>query len=162
MPKNIIGGKKFKKGKKLSVEIVRKYPTIKTLQQEYKNSDSDDFCYGKVISLLGGKQLSLINTSTNEEMLGIICGSMYKKVWIKVDDYVLCAKRIGLDRDIKQKKYDVIFKYNAEEVVQLIKDKEIVIEKKKDGGVIETIFESEDENENENLDENLDDFIDDI
>lgn len=115
MPRNIRGGSGFKKGKKNNDTIVRKFPTKSEFEKKGEST-----CYAQVISILGGKNV-LLNVE-GKEILGIICGSMYKKVYMVKNDYVLCSIRTNLKND----KCDIIFKYNNDEVKYLKKTGEII------------------------------------
>jgi initiation factor 1A len=129
--KNTIGGKRFKKGKKNTVTTTRKFP---------KKSDVDfgeTFFYGQVINVLGGKNVLLLDLERNIELIGIICGSMYKKEWLKKDDILLCSQRVELSNE---KKCDIVFKYTNDEVKILKKMNEIQYHDKIKNSLVDNIF----------------------
>jgi len=154
MPKNIIGGKGFKKGKKIDFTVARKFPTKKELEND---SNEELFLYAHVEAVLGGKNVSL-KSLTNKNLLGIIRGNMYKKVWLNKGDLVLCSKRINL----KDNKCDIIFKYNSDEVRTLKKLKEILPEiNVSDTTITNEIFNNENEMEKNNkIDNEIDNQTD--
>lgn len=158
MPKNLIGGKGFKKGKKFDSTISRKFPTKSELE---KDSNEESFLYAQVECILGGKHVSL-KSLNNEDLIGSIRGNMYKKVWLNKGDFVLCSKRIGLKDNI----CDIIFKYNSDEVRILKKSKEIVIQEQDNDDIIETIIANQIFTENQEDDlqdkQNIETDIDDI
>jgi len=142
MVKNTIGGKKFKKGKKIGSHVARHFPK----KSEY--SDINNFFYGQVKAILGGKNVMVLDLETNKEIIGIICGSMYKKQWLKKDDVLLCSKRIDLDNN----KCDIIFKYTNDEVKILKRLSEIHYHDNIKNSLLNNIFskseDSSDEEEN--------------
>lgn len=138
MTKNTIGGKKFKKGKKQSTIIVRNFPKI----SDYDNN-IDNFFYSKVINVLGGKNVLVLDLKNNKEVIGAICGSMYKKEWLKKDDVLLCSKRPELGGD----KCDIIFKYTNDEVKILKRNSEIEYHENIKNDLINNIFSKDDTSE---------------
>jgi len=88
----------------------------------------DGMEYCKVTKMLGNARLEGICSDGKTRMCKIR-GSMSKrrKVWISVDDYVLISLR-----DFQDDKADVIWKYNKDEVKELIKYGEIESEKEKE------------------------------
>ena len=99
MPKNTKGGKKHKTHKN-STESTKRPLLIKEPGQEY----------AIITKLLGNCRLE-IKCGDDKNRLGIIRGSMKKKIWLHVDDYIL----IGL-REFEDDKADIIHKYYPEEV----------------------------------------------
>ena len=82
MPKNIKGGKGAKKQKNHNSND----------NDKIIFKDGDDQDYGKVEKLLGNCRVQLI-CNDKEKRLGIIRGSMRKKVWINLNSVVLYCKR---------------------------------------------------------------------
>jgi len=107
MPKNLTGGNRAK-------SKANKNSNNKDTQLILKNPEEDQE-YAKVSKLLGSNMLSL-NCADGVSRLGLICGSMRNKVWIVLNDVVLISKRSYQDE-----KCDVIHKYSAEDVRNLIK-----------------------------------------
>lgn len=109
MPKNIKGGNKTKKGK-------NRRPPAKLI---FKNSviGTD---YALVVANLGNGrcELKLIKPNGFEAIQGIIRGSTRRQKFIK-NDIILVGNRNFLDSDSK-KVVDIIHKYNADHVQQLI------------------------------------------
>jgi initiation factor 1A len=154
MPKNLIGGKGFKRGKKVDYTIARKFPTKSNLEQD--SNGEDLFLYAQVDAVLGGKHVSL-KSLTDETLIGSIRGNMYKKVWLNKGDFVLCSKRIGLNDN----KCDIIFKYNSDEVQFLKKSKEILIQEQETNNFIENqIFTQQENAEEIEEDEKIDNLSD--
>jgi translation initiation factor 1A len=101
MTKNTIGGKGHKRGKNITTNS-RVIP--------FKNaSQGTDYAY--VLDMLGNGRMRVFCYSDGKERVGIIRGSMYKRVWIAKDDVIL----VGF-RDFQDNKCDVIFKYTQDEV----------------------------------------------
>jgi initiation factor 1A len=159
--KNTIGGKRFKKGKKNTTTTTRKIP--KKTDVEFGES----FFYGQVISVLGGKNVQVLDLERNIELVGIICGNMYKKEWLKKDDILLCSKRI----DICNTKCDIVFKYTNDEVKILKKMNEIQYHDKIKNSLVDDIFNKDESDEEierivvapqETIEELRDSDIDDI
>lgn len=100
----------------------------KTTSQRELVFKEDGMEYCKVTKMLGNARLEGICSDGKTRMCKIR-GSMSKrrKVWISVDDYVLISLR-----DFQDDKADVIWKYNKDEVKQLIKYGEIESEKEKE------------------------------
>ena len=132
MPKNIKGGNKHKKQKNtvhIDKDII------------YKNSEEQD--YGKVIKLLGNCRVLLL-CNDNKERLGIIRGSMRKKMWININNIILYSKRTYEDD-----KVDIIYVYNNEIVNEnsklMILNKCLKLENKEDD-----LFDNYEDSEEEN------------
>ena len=97
MPKNKIGGNKSKKQKN-------------TVPQENNNfplADNPDLLYALVLKKLGGKNISL-KCSDGKERVGRICGSMWKRSFMQIGDFVLISKR---DFSTTDNKCDILHKY---------------------------------------------------
>lgn len=108
MVKNIKGGKKFKlckKGPSRERELIFR---------------EDGQSYARIIKQLGDGRFEcqIFNTDTTTNVVGKICGSMRKRVWIKNGDIVLVS-----DRSFDSSNCDIIHKYNYDEA-QSLKDYE--------------------------------------
>ena len=108
MPKNTKGGKKHKTHKN-STESSKRQLFIKEPGQEYA-----------IVSKLLGNCRVEIKCGDDKIRLGIIRGTMKKKVWLTTDDYILVALR-----EFEDDKADIIHKYYPEEVNILKYEKEI-------------------------------------
>lgn len=146
MTKNTIGGKKFKKGKKQSSFVTRNFPK----RSDYKN-EINNFFYSKVISVLGGKNVLILDLKNNKEIIGIICGNMYKKEWLKKDDILLCSKR----PELGDTKCDIIFKYNSDEIKLLKRYSEIEYHETIKNDLVNNIFSKEDTSEDNETSEEI-------
>lgn len=111
--KNKIGGKKTKSMSSKHNEII--VPFI---------SKTNDTEYGKVISVLGGKNIQIKLLENNNTIIGILRGNMRKRVWLVCDDIVLVSKREYSDKFV-----DIIHKYPNEHVNKLYRLGEIVKDK---------------------------------
>ncbi len=102
MPRNLKGGKGAKKQKN------------HTSNEDDKIifKDGDDQDYGKVEKLLGGCRVQLICNDKNKR-LGIIRGSMRKKVWININSVVLYCKR-----PYEDDKVDIVHVYKNESLFE--------------------------------------------
>ena len=99
----------------------------------------DEF-YAKVIKILGGKLIELeLLDNKNSKCIGVLDNSMYKKVWLERNDYVIVKKTSDT------KYYDILYKFYE------------TIDFKIDNGDddIEFIY-TKNENKNEKNDENND------
>lgn len=149
MTKNTIGGKKFKKGKKQSTVITRNFPK----RSDYR-TEIDNFFYSKVITVLGGKNVLVLDLKNNRELVGIICGNMYKKEWLKKDDFLLCSKR----SDFGDNKCDIIFKYTHDEVKLLKRYSEIEYHETIKNDLVNNIFYKADTSEENETSEEITDL----
>jgi translation initiation factor 1A len=151
MPKNTIGGKGHKKGKRFAT-FTRDLP----LQE-----DGTDYAY--VLDVLGGGRMRVHCFNDNQDRIGTIRGSMYKKVWIAKDDVVLVSLR-----GYQDSKCDIVFKYNGDEVKLLVRQKELpgnfsMIAKKDATTNDEMVMFEDEQSERESdvdLNKNLDILID--
>tara|TARA_B110000091_G_C13684138_1_gene419199 strand:+ start:129 stop:494 length:366 start_codon:yes stop_codon:yes gene_type:complete len=84
----------------------------KTLKKELEFKD-DGQEYAQVVKIEGHGRCR-VKCSDGVTRLGVIRGAMRKKVWIKLDNYVL----VGL-RDFQDNKCDIIGKYSDEDVRNL-------------------------------------------
>ena len=160
--KNTIGGKGYKKKKAGGSEFDRK-------PLEFPGQDQK---YALVTKLLGGCRVecklfggsSILtgnksDTSGNSGVggatgiaIGVIRGSMRKKVYINQNDVIIVSVR-----EFEKSKVDVVHKYSNDEVKELIKLKEIpsniTDESAQSGGVEQAVIDfadSDSENGNEN------------
>ena len=111
MPKNLKGGKKFKQFKKRTSLPKRQFPII-------ENTDnSDELYYAQISTILGNGRfiVKLIHDNILHDYNAKVRGSMYKKEWLKKNDFVLCSMRPTNDKT----KFDIIFKYSHEEIEYL-------------------------------------------
>merc|ERR1712137_1271173 len=114
MGRNTLGGKKHKKAKNKVVETKR----------HLVEKENDTESYAKIIKMLGNGRVSCIcydfdkkkNEFNPKERIGVIRGTMRKRVWISSDDYVLVSLRTGMNDD----KCDIVWKYDNDEVKELI------------------------------------------
>lgn len=113
MPKNKIGGKNFKKGKKVSKD---NDSSNKILPE----ADETEFqLYGQVLKKLGGSRISVI-CSDKIERIGIIPGSFYKKVWLNIGDVLLIQRN-----PLKDIESFILYKYETSQTHELLKNKKI-------------------------------------
>ena len=119
MPKNKRGGKGYKKGKKGGDGTISRAILYRETGQYY----------AKVTKMTGNRNLLAIveydnpkNTSEvqHKEVICHIRGSMRKRTWINRDDVILVS-----ERDYEPDKFDVLHKYNNDEVKTLEKQCEI-------------------------------------
>jgi translation initiation factor 1A len=107
MPKNKgKGGKNFKKGKK-SGEGDRR-------ELEYKEDGQE---YAQVTKLLGDGRVSLVCYDGIARM-GVIRGTLIRRVWINAGDIVLVGLR-DFEKGKVGEKCDVVHKYQPDEARQL-------------------------------------------
>lgn len=97
------GGKGFRKSKSTGTGLFRRELLLKEDGQEY----------ARVTKILGNGHVECA-CFDNVVRLGNIRGKMRRRVWIVLDDIVLC----GL-RDYQDGKVDIIHKYNPEEIRNL-------------------------------------------
>lgn len=119
MPKNKRGGKGFKKGKKGGDGTISRAILYRETGQYY----------AKVTKMTGNRNLRAIVEYDNPKKTSelqykdVIChirGSMRKRTWINLDDVILVS-----ERDYEPDKFDVLHKYNNDEVKTLEKQYEI-------------------------------------
>ena len=126
MGKNKFGGNKAKRKKNTDSE--------KSTQLIYKQEGQN---YGRIDRVLGNKRFEVVLPDGTKK-LGIVAGSLRKRIWINKDDIVL------LDLwDFQDEKCSISHKYSEENISELITSNEIT-EKFKNENVI---------NEYNNLDE---------
>lgn len=111
MPKNLKGGKKFKQLKKKTSLPKRQFPIIENMD------NSNDLYYAQICNMLGNGRfiVKLIHENNLHEYIAKVRGSMYKKEWLKKNDFVLCSMRPTNEKT----KMDIIFKYSHDEVLYL-------------------------------------------
>jgi initiation factor 1A len=104
MGKNTKGGKNFKKQKK---------DPSKNRELIFRE---DEQSYGRIIKQLGDGRFEcqIFNSDTDTNIVGKICGSMRKRVWIKVGDVVLVSAR-----SFDSNSCDIIHKYLDDEAQSL-------------------------------------------
>lgn len=106
------GGKGHRKAKSGNGDLYRRQLIVKEDGQEY----------ARVSKILGNGHVECA-CYDNVIRLGHIRGKMRRRVWITLNDLVLC----GL-RDYQDGKVDIIHKYNSDEVNNLISIGEIPVE----------------------------------
>lgn len=111
MPKNKFGGKKHKKGKNSTAPVTR--------QMQYAIDKTE--VYGVAKKMLGDCRILALCSDGGEHVCHIR-GKMRKKIWINLGDVVLISMRGSLS-DTQDDKGDVIYKYNAEEIRRLQKER---------------------------------------
>lgn len=110
MGKNTKGGKNFKKQKKGS---------SRERELLFREDEQE---YARIIKQLGDGRFECQIFNSNEEtnVIGKICGSMRKRVWINIGDVVLVSKR-----SFDSSSCDIIHKYTPEETLNLRSYEEI-------------------------------------
>ena len=108
MGKNTKGGKNFKKQKK---------GPVRERELIYRE---DGQTYARVIKQLGDGRFEcqIFNSNSDTNVIGKICGSMRKRVWIQIGNIVLVS-----GRSFDSSNCDIIHKYTDEEA-QSLKDYE--------------------------------------
>lgn len=111
MPKNLKGGKKFKQLKKKTSLPKRQFPIIENMD------NSSELYYAQICNMLGNGRfiVKLIHENNLQEYIAKVRGSMYKKEWLKKNDFVLCSMRPTNEKT----KMDIIFKYSHDEILYL-------------------------------------------
>lgn len=111
MPKNLLGGKKAKRGK-------NHVQAVSSSKKLVLAEDGQVYC--KVLKKQGGSRL-LVSCSDGEERSAIIPGRFRKKVWMNPDDYVLCElNATGNDDECY-----IIHKYSPADVSRLVSEQVI-------------------------------------
>lgn len=131
---NLLGGNKYKKGKKGGRK--NKNPT-----ETFDVTDGVHY-YGQVINKLGHNRLS-IKLQTGETIQGVIPGKFLKKLWFNKEDFVVVEHAGG-------EFYDVIQKIQAQDQLETAA-KNIGIKLNKDDYNIYRIDEEEDDDDNDEL-----------
>ena len=112
---NAKGGKNFKKGKKNKNEFQEKKQLIKRDPEELQE-------YAQVVSAKGNGRFELKCCDGGTTRLGIIRGSMRKRVWVNRSDLVLICKWEDMTDDTK---CSIIHKYSEDEARRLHKEGEL-------------------------------------
>ena len=112
---NFKGGKNFKKGKKQRNDFQEK-------KQVIKRDPDDGQEYAQVVSAKGNGRFELKCCDGGGTRLGIIRGTMRKRVWVNRSDLVLICKWSGMTDDTK---CSIIHKYSEDEARRLIKEGEL-------------------------------------
>jgi translation initiation factor 1A len=110
MGKNIKGGKNFKKQKK---------GPVKERELIFREDNQE---YARIIKQLGDGRFEcqIFNSNSETNVIGKICGSMRKRVWVQIGNIVLVS---GRSFDLSN--CDIIHKYTDEEAKSLKDYKEI-------------------------------------
>ena len=103
MGKKNSGGKNFKKQKKVAGQ--------KENELVFKE---DQQSYARIIKILGDGRFDCECFESQRNLIGIIRGSMRKKVWLGLGDIVLISFR-----NFDDSKCDIIHKYNIDEAIRL-------------------------------------------
>ena len=113
MGKNQKGGKGHKRCKNNNAKTDKKL--------EFKSADGLQQ-YGVIVTVLGGCRFTVayIKNGSLTEKLGVICGRMRKKVFIKRGNVVIIS-----EREFEISKVDIIHKYQDHEASMLKKYKEL-------------------------------------
>ena len=154
MPKkNKFGGKKGRK-------TANKKTGQTTRGLRYKDADDQD--YAKAGKAYGTGRFAITIYSNAEEKIGVVCGSLYKRVWIREGDTVLISYRSCNSAQDNGKLVDIIHKYKPEEAKTLERSGELkkALEETKETQVTGITFEGDvDDSDNENSSDELGDFI---
>lgn len=104
MVKNTKGGKNYKKQKKISP---KKHELIYCEDEQF---------YARVIKQIGDGRFEcqIFNTDQDTKLIGKICGSMRKRVWVNIGNIVLVSSR-----NFDSSSCDIIHKYTDEEAINL-------------------------------------------
>lgn len=102
MPKNTTGGNKHKKQKRNR--------TVSNFNSGIVPMADDSNVYGLVTKRLGGTRV-ILECSDSIERQGVIRGKLYKKIYIKSGDIVLCQ----LEELNNQQVCYILYKYNEKE-----------------------------------------------
>ena len=152
MPKkNKFGGNKAKKGANK-----RNFSNTKRGLRR----PEEDQEIAKVGKAYGTGCFQLTIYADSSEKKGKVCGSLYKRVWIREGDTVLISVRSCNSAEGHGEMVDIIHKYRDDEVRDL--DKEGFLKKSQEEmdekNVTDGIFEGEGNEEDDN-DDDVDDFI---
>jgi len=106
MGKNTKGGKNFKKQKKCP---------SRERELLFKEDEAEQE-YARIIKQHGDGRFEcqIFNTDSETNIVGKICGSMRKRVWINIGDVVLVSKR-----NFDTSSCDIIHKYTSVEALNL-------------------------------------------
>ena len=154
MPKNKFGGNKSRKGANKR--------DLANSKRDLRRPE-DDQRIAKVGKAYGTGCFQLTLFADSSEKKGKVCGSLYKRVWIREGDTVLCSVRSCNSSEGNGDMVDIIHKYRDDEIKDL--DAEGYMKKSKeeleDNVNSNIIFEGENDEENDN-DDDIDDFLKDI
>ena len=151
MPKNKFGGNKHKKGAK-------KRDFNNTKRGLRRPEEDQRIC--KVGKAYGTGCFQLTQYADSSEVKGKVCGSLYKRVWIREGDTVLTSVRTCNSAEGHGEMVDIIHKYREDEIRDL--DNEGFLKKSQeeveDNNGTSIIFEGEGGDKDDN-DDDVDDFI---
>lgn len=109
MGRNTLGGKAHKRAKKSTGDKHRKI--------DY--ADDESTFYGLIVSAQGDCRF-LVHCSDQVDRIGLVRGTMYKKVFIEPGDVVLVAIRdFETIKDNALQRCDLMVKYNQQEIEQI-------------------------------------------
>jgi translation initiation factor 1A len=114
---NFKGGKNFKKGKKNRGGYQDKKQLVT------KDADEGQE-YAQVINPKGNGRFELTCCDGGKTRLGLICGTMRKRVWVNRNDLVLISKWTDMTDDTK---CSIIHKYSEDEARRLLKEGELPV-----------------------------------
>jgi len=112
---NFKGGKNFKKGKKKRNDFQEKKQVVKRDPKELQE-------YAQVVGAKGNGRFELSCCDGGGARLGILRGTMRKRVWVNRSDLVLICKWGGMTDDSK---CSIIHKYSEDEARRLLKEGEL-------------------------------------
>ncbi len=155
MPKkNKFGGKKGRK-------TANKKTGQTTRGLRYKDADDQD--YALVGKAYGTGRFAITIYSNAEEKIGVVCGSLYKRVWIREGDTVLISIRTCNSATDNGKLVDIIHKYKPDEAKSLERSGELkkALEETKEEQPIGITFEGDvnDDSDDGDSSDELGDFI---
>ncbi len=108
------GGKNFKKGKKNRFADDKKQLIKKDIDELQE--------YAQVVNAKGNGRFELNCCDGGKTRMGMICGTMRKRVWVNRSDLVLISLWEGMTDDTK---CSIIHKYTEDEAKQLKKEGEL-------------------------------------
>ena len=153
MPKNKFGGNKHKK--------CANKRDLGNSRRDLRRPEEDQRL-AKVGKAYGSGCFQLTLYADSSEKKGKVCGTLYKRVWMKEGDTVLCSIRSCNSGEGHGEMVDIIHKYRDDEIRDL--DSEGFLKKSKedleDNENTNIIFEGE--HEEDNNDDDIDDFLKDI
>lgn len=155
MPRNRIGGKGHKKKKNK--------PTFDFKKMEYPNIQEDQ-AYGLILKKLGDGRFSIRYNGSDQEVIGVVAGKLRKRVWLNVDDVVICIKdTLGTKQNKNGNTIftcSIIHRYTPEQVKMLEKSKLIAFHNEKQENDIEFDDGYDEDNDSDDIDHNGKEEID--
>lgn len=103
----MVSNKKAKRGSRKSHRI-----------NEVYYAEGDEQKYGKITKCLGDSRFTIkLLDGSNTELIGLMKGSLKRRMWVRLDDIVLITLR-----DFEQDKCDIIGKYNDKQKLELMEN----------------------------------------